>query len=251
MSRKRFIESQGATCSNWQWSWSFINEKDKVVIFGAWDRNTDGSTSLILNKAWEYNYKGRKSAAYTQALKHIRLIEAEGYTLKTFPIIYSDELIDDNGFGPAKIKDFIPTLKQKIIRKVGDSWYASDGTLSNLIPEEISEPVKYLEGASKTISINAYERNAKARYACIQHYGAICCVCDFDFKATYGEIGDGFIHVHHLIPLSEINKQYELDPIKDLRPVCPNCHGIIHRTQPALTIEQLKSHLKNSSQHNK
>ncbi|HEX9840255.1 MAG TPA: HNH endonuclease [Anaerolineales bacterium] len=53
----------------------------------------------------------------------------------------------------------------------------------------------------------------------------------------------GIIHVHHLIPLSEIKGTYDLDPIKDLVPVCPNCHAIIHSTQPPLTIEQLKEHL--------
>lgn len=243
MSRKKFIESQGATCANWQWSWSFVNEKDKFVIFGAWDTNTDGNTSLILDKGWEYSYKGRKSPAYAQAMTHIKLVQERGYILKTFPIIYSDELIDDNGFGRAKIKDFIPDLKQKLVRKIGASWYASDGMLSNLLPEEILAPAKYLEGTSKTISVNAYERNPKARQECIEHYGAICFVCSFDFKASYGEIGNGFIHVHHLIPLSEIRQQYELDPIRDLRPVCPNCHGIIHRTQPALTIEILKLHM--------
>lgn len=250
MSRKIFVQSHGATCSNWQWSWSFINEKDKVIIFGAWDTNTNGSTTLILDKAWEYNRKGRKSASYSQSLEHIRLIVEEGYTLKTFPIIYSNELVDDNGFGRAKIKGFIPDLKQRNLQKIGNFWYASDGALSNLLPEEVSDPEKHLEGTSKTISINAYERNQIARQDCIKHYGATCFVCGFDFKAVYGEIGDGFIHVHHLIPLSEIKKQYVVDPIKDLRPVCPNCHGIIHRTQPALTIEQLKLHLKISSQHN-
>ncbi|HDY85591.1 MAG TPA: HNH endonuclease, partial [Methylophaga sp.] len=89
MSRKKFIESQGATCRNWTWSWSFINESEKVIIFGAWDTNTDGDTSLILSDTWEYSGKGRKQPAYEQSREHIRLIEEEGYELKTFPIIYS------------------------------------------------------------------------------------------------------------------------------------------------------------------
>jgi 5-methylcytosine-specific restriction protein A len=158
-------------------------------------------------------------------------------------MIYSDERKDEHGIGPAKIKGFVPELTPKILKKVGGKWYASDGTLSTLLPEEVENPERYAEGASRIVSVNAYERNAKARVACIKHYGAACIVCSFNFQTVYGQIGVGFIHVHHLVPLSEIKKQYELDPIKHLRPVCPNCHAIIHSTQPALTIEQLKSHL--------
>lgn len=243
MSRKTFIESQGATCRNWNWSWSFINEKEKFIIFGAWDKNTEGSTALILDEAWERNNAGRKSPAYPEAREHIRLVEEEGYSLKTFPIIYSDERKDENGIGPATIKGFVPELTSKSLKRVGGKWYASDGVLSSQLPEEVDHPEKYIEGASRAVSVNAYERNAKARAACIKHYGATCIVCGFNFQAVYGQIGAGFIHVHHLVPLSEIKKQYELDPIRDLRPVCPNCHAIIHSTQPALTVEQLKGHL--------
>jgi len=244
MSRRSFIESQGATCRNWTWSWAFINERERVVIFGAWDKNTDGNTSLILDERWERNYKGRKNPAYAEALDYVRLVESGGYTLKTFPIIYSDALKDEEGHGPAKIKGFVPTLTTKSLKKVEGQWYASDDLLSARLPEEVAEPEKYTEGASRTVSVNSYERNPQARTACIRHYGTTCAVCGFDFKAAYGEIGAGFIHVHHLVPLSEIGKEYELDPIKDLRPVCPNCHAIIHRTQPALAIEQLKAHLR-------
>ena len=246
MSRKQFIESHGATCRNWTWSWSFINEKEKLIIFGAWDKYTEGNAAQIFDEEWDRNSAGRKNAAFLESREHIRLIENEGYTLKTFPIIYSDERQDENGLGPAKIKGFTPELTKKTIKRVGGKWYASDDLPSVQIPEEVAQPEKYIEGASKTVSINAYERNPKARAACIKHYGTTCLACGFNFQATYGDIGAGFIHVHHLVPLSGLKKQYELDPIKDLRPVCPNCHAIIHRTEPALTIEQLKMHLGRS-----
>ncbi|MFM6356828.1 MAG: HNH endonuclease, partial [Planktothrix sp.] len=76
---------------------------------------------------------------------------------------------------------------------------------------------------------------------CIEYYGTNCYVCGFDFENVFGEIGKDFIHVHHLIPLSEINQEYEVDPIKDLRPVCPNCHAMIHRKNPPFTIEEIKN----------
>lgn len=243
MSRKSFIQSQGATCHNWTWSWSFINEEKRTIIFGAWDRYTEGSKSLILGETWAKNHAGRKNPAYPEAREHIRLVEEQGYTLLTFPIIYSDELRGENGLGPAKIKGFDPTLTQRSLVRVGDNWYASDGEIPSSIPEEVSRPEKYIEGAAKTVSVNAYERNPKARSACIKHYGATCAVCSFDFEKAYGPIGHGFIHVHHIIPLAEIRREYELDPIRDLIPVCPNCHAIIHLTQPALSVKELRDYL--------
>lgn len=50
----------------------------------------------------------------------------------------------------------------------------------------------------------------------------------------------GFIHVHHINQISDIGKEYEVDPIKDLIPVCPNCHAMIHSKRPAFTIEEIK-----------
>jgi 5-methylcytosine-specific restriction protein A len=109
------------------------------------------------------------------------------------------------------------------------------------LPEEVAEGETYFEGARKQIAVNVYERNAEARARCIRHYGLKCSVCGFDFEQTYGKLGTGFIHVHHLKPLAEVTAEYELNPIRDLRPVCPNCHAMIHKKKPAYTIEELKA----------
>lgn len=111
-------------------------------------------------------------------------------------------------------------------------------------PGEISGPEILLEGSVKTVKVNKYERNPRARKLCIEHYGAICSVCDMDFKQTYGEIGEGFIHVHHIVPLHEIGKGYEVNPVDDLIPVCPNCHSMIHKRKPAFSITELKEILE-------
>lgn len=106
-------------------------------------------------------------------------------------------------------------------------------------PEEIADASAYYEGAAKRVTVNAYERNTKARDACIKHYGTNCAVCGFNFGTAYGDIGSGFIHVHHLISLTSIKAQYQVDPVKDLRPVCPNCHAMLHRKEPPFSIEEL------------
>jgi 5-methylcytosine-specific restriction protein A len=66
-------------------------------------------------------------------------------------------------------------------------------------------------------------------------------VCGFKFEDTYGQVGAGFIHVHHTRPLAEIRKGYKLNPIKDLKPVCPNCNAMLHQKRPAFTIKELKA----------
>jgi len=96
------------------------------------------------------------------------------------------------------------------------------------------------EGAKKGVYVNRYERSKKARSKCLEYYGFSCTVCEFDFEEKYGELGKDFIHVHHIVPLSEIDSEYKVDPVKDLRPVCPNCHSMIHRGNEALSIQNLK-----------
>ncbi len=97
----------------------------------------------------------------------------------------------------------------------------------------------FVEGALRRILSNEYERNPRARQKCLEIHGYKCAVCKFSFEETYGELGREFIHVHHLNPISARDSEYVIDPEKDLRPVCPNCHAMIHRTEPPLTIEKL------------
>jgi hypothetical protein len=111
-------------------------------------------------------------------------------------------------------------------------------------PEEVAEPAEYVEGATRNVSVNVYERSSAARKACIDHFGCVCAVCGFDFTQAYGPWGQGFIHVHHIKPLAQVVREYKVDPVRDLRPVCPNCHAMIHKGDPVLTIKQLKNKLE-------
>lgn len=110
------------------------------------------------------------------------------------------------------------------------------------LPEEVTGPAP--EGGKSTIEVNRYERDPDLRRQCIEHYGPRCVICEFAFKEKYGEEFAGFIHVHHLQPLSELHEETMVDPIKDLRPVCPNCHAIIHkRRNPPYGIEEVREML--------
>lgn len=250
LSRKQFIESQGATSRNWNWSWSFINEAEKFIIFGIWDIYDGAERSLIFSEDWKISRKGVKQPGYSQSLKHIGLIEKEGYQLKTFTMKYMTASEEEGA--PAKIKSIIPKLTDKKLVHIGKNWYASDIPQETRLPEEVDEKEvfkkKFIEGASITITINSYERNREARQKCLVHHGYKCAVCSFSFEDKYGEMGKNYIQVHHVIPISEIKEEYELDPIKDLIPVCPNCHAMIHMARPALSIDQLKQVIEENKQ---
>ncbi|MDF7826624.1 HNH endonuclease [Pontiellaceae bacterium B12227] len=109
-----------------------------------------------------------------------------------------------------------------------------------IYPDEIPPTKKFKEGRTREVQVNAYERNRVARKKCIEHHGSSCAVCDFDFEEVYGEIGEGFIHVHHLKEIASRKKEYLLNPITDLRPVCPNCHAMIHSKKKAIPIFKMK-----------
>lgn len=115
----------------------------------------------------------------------------------------------------------------------------------NLYPEVVDDS-NCFEGAIQRVSVNRYERSQEARVKCIAFHGCKCKICGFDFEKMYGELGKDFIHVHHIVPLSEISKEYEVDPIRDLIPVCPNCHAMLHRSKKdALDWKELRTIVQN------
>ena len=131
------------------------------------------------------------------------------------------------------------SIDSEIAQALELQWGQRTGSLFQTPPDEITEP-QYWEGAATVVRVNAYERNAAARAKCIEHYGPRCAVCEIDFATRYGKVGRGFIHVHHLVPVGKIKRQYKIDPVADLRPVCPNCHAVIHRQEPPYTIAEVR-----------
>ena len=117
---------------------------------------------------------------------------------------------------------------------VGDP--SEQSPISTVIPEE--PPL--FEGALIRMAVNACERNPKARRRCLAQYGAWCIICGFNFEAAYGPSAAGFMHVHHIEMMREKRKKHEIDPIRDLRPVCPNCHSVIHLKLRSFTIQEVR-----------
>jgi 5-methylcytosine-specific restriction protein A len=103
---------------------------------------------------------------------------------------------------------------------------------------------KYSEGHKAALSITARKRSKEARDACLKYYGYSCQICGFDFEKRYGDIGTGFIEVHHINPLSASEGCAATDPIKDLLTVCSNCHSMLHRQKPPLKVETVKNRIR-------
>ncbi|WP_300586073.1 HNH endonuclease [Marivita sp.] len=238
-SRKQFIQDHGATCKNWQWSWSFINTQERFVIFGAVEEEADTGDEVILRDAWQVNQINlRREPGYTQAIEHIRLVEEQGYALYTYPVLIDSNSPSSTG-GPAKIKSFERTLNERqLLRKEG-RWIATSETLHfHFEGDETFESLT--EGRRLLISVSFVERNRLARKICLDRHGFCCSVCDFNFEQMYGEIGKDFIHVHHLHPMAETTGVRDVNPVDDLAPVCPNCHSMLHRRNPPYSIAELK-----------
>lgn len=97
------------------------------------------------------------------------------------------------------------------------------------------------------VFVNRYERSAKARALCLAHHGMKCACCEVLLADVYGSQATELIHVHHLTPLSSIAKGAKIDPVEDLRPVCPNCHCVIHTRIEPFTIEEVRAMLAEAS----
>ena len=107
-----------------------------------------------------------------------------------------------------------------------------------------------LDGSVSQVSRNVYERKRSNRNACISHNlteagRILCAICSMDFEELYGDIGRGYIHIHHVHPLGEQQPLSDFDPTIHLKPVCPNCHAMLHKKQgkSAFTLAEIHARL--------
>ncbi|MBI4314548.1 MAG: HNH endonuclease [Chloroflexi bacterium] len=98
----------------------------------------------------------------------------------------------------------------------------------------------YQEGGVKEITVELIRRNPLLRTRAIAAYGYTCIVCGFNFEQQYGDLGVGYVEVHHLRPLSA-RKTTHTASVNDVKVVCANCHRILHRNgRNPLPIETLR-----------
>jgi len=170
--------------------------------------------------------------------------EFDSELLKIKKEMHNLEIMVDqtNNSNNDQLPDDITQKSDEIVQKIqGGIDIVANQSNDPYDDEVLYETITYLpEGNRNAVLVNKYERNPKARKLYIDHWKAICSVCNFNFEQFYGEIGRGFIHIHHLNPVSLIEELQDIDPIKDLIPLCPNCHSMVHRANPPLTVLELK-----------
>lgn len=214
------------------WFTGYVNHKDIFYVFS--NVGSPGRTGHNYGNAWE----GSRLRWYAKTNTHIAQPQIRHLLDPKTPVHVfwrsdNSRPFEYAGMGvPIEVKDTTP---------VEVLWDFTDTRLEYEYrdPDEVPEGI-YREGSVRQVTVNEFERSSTARRDCIEHYGARCQVCDLTFEDRYGEIGIGFIHVHHLVPVGTLQSEYEIDPIKDLRPVCPNCHAMIHKTDPPLRIDELR-----------
>ena len=240
-SRFKYVQSLGISGRN-KYAWSFVNEEKKFVVFAAWTNLIEDEKQLILSDSDDWVFlNGRRQGGHTHSTKHIELILEEGYKLFTFRQIPNPR---NDPTKPASWKTWIEEFNPKELLVEGAYYYAVN-TLEvqdndTYIPEQTNNHQTYWEGNTVTKLSTKYERNPEARAACLAEKGYSCEVCQFDFYARYGEIGKEYIHVHHTVRVADRLRPYEVNPTKDLVPLCPNCHAMTHKRIPPYSTTELK-----------
>lgn len=167
---------------------------------------------------------------------------------------------NNNGFFEVIPESQLSNYWRNGVRQIDKVTY--DKILQQLSPNEFNRPrVKpeqgpelndisnglesYADGEAKTRFVTVYERNPQLRKQAIAIHGCSCKACGFNFGEFYGEYAEGYIHIHHVQPVSELDAPKTIDPEKDLVPLCANCHSIVHRRKgETLSLAQLNGTIK-------
>lgn len=235
-------------CRPWlQHSYTSIEQGLEVALLLKPNYKDLTSRHAVIKAIDEFNSLGRKEFlskyGFGKARQFFLVYEGEQYDSKAiFGAAYGYQFSrplqsDEFSGGNDTVRPILEKLNFTVIAN------SVDDTIS--LAEETTD--KMWEGAKRTITVNSYERSNKARLACIEHHGSKCKVCSIYFGEVYGNEFHGFIHVHHLTPVSEVNSRYEVDPKKDLIPLCPNCHAVIHYGGKTRTVKEVQQKIRKYS----
>jgi predicted HNH restriction endonuclease len=137
----------------------------------------------------------------------------------------------------------ITSLGEAYIGEGSNLKIDEDAALADLESFDIEHGL--LEGGKRKRLIADYERKAEYRLQALNYHKALCSICGFDFEAFYGEVGKGYVEIHHSVPVSRYDKPKTIDPKTDMIAVCANCHRMLHRKRAAqMTPATLKELVK-------
>lgn len=241
------IETSGRTSLNWSIvSYKKVKPGDRAFVMrlGKEPKGIMGSGVIKSGARLKKHWSGENKMVYYAKVEFDIILHPDQEPLLSLEFLKSGKLSKFN-WTPQASGIEIPQTHADELETAWFNFLGSQYILNNPLSTDESGPETiFTEGSPNKILITKYERNPIARKICIEHHGLSCAVCDFNFEKVYGEIGQHFIQVHHLYQIAKIGKKYTIDPIKDLRPVCPNCHVMIHQKKVPFTIEEMKEKLK-------
>ncbi len=220
-----------------------INKGDRAFLIrvGAEPKGIIGAGAIASQPFIDRHWSGEDREAYYVDIDFESLLNPDKEPILTLDLLK---------IGDLRVQNWTPqasgiSIRPEFVNELEALWF-DFLTTQNIrhnpfMPQQDQNQKTYTEGTPNQVTQIKYERNPFARKACLEHYGYSCQVCDFNFEQTYGDLGKNFIHVHHLTQMANVRKQYSVDPITDLKPVCPNCHAMLHRRKEGSSIEELKS----------
>ena len=227
----------------WSLAQAFLSEREYMVL--ATIRNAPHGLSVIqVSNACEVSFDDTKTCV--RKLVDSGLLRQDRNTLqhaiespnaKFYTIPAKREMID-------RIKAYegivqIPDLYEYVENPPAENESTGTEDLNGIAESEN-------EGRRILYYTTRYERSPRNRAEAIRIHGTKCQVCGFDFSEVYGEIGEGFIEVHHIAPLSSKNAVVPVDPATDLVCLCANCHRMIHKAPYGVSsVDELKNIIHN------
>lgn len=246
-----FHPGAGAKPKGGSWDTGYVIEGDELIAFiniGAagrtghdFDNNYDAESELV---TWFGKPNSHSGQPTFQKLLHGKLFPHffarwDSKNTKFTYLGVGKILSYENNF---PIENNRTTIKLQVALSSAEDTIGVQGVISttNELPPKFAKKVAMI--------VNRWERDPQKRLQCIEHFGYECQICGFSFEKTYGAHGANFCHVHHIEPLGEVGGESKsLDPIKDLIPVCANCHEMLHRGQIALKPDELRKILSTQS----
>lgn len=139
-----------------------------------------------------------------------------------------------------------PETNNYLIGKRFEIWRINDGQVG-VEAEDETEESTFPEGKRLLKLHQTLERDTRIAKAAknrrLRETGDLTCdACGFSYSKQYGDLGVGYIEAHHVVPVSEL-KGRRATRIDEIALVCSNCHRMLHRNRPWLSISELKRHL--------
>jgi predicted HNH restriction endonuclease len=215
-----------------------------------WSKELGGSKNYICTpdlKYWtfgksvgadgEYHYNGGVAKRKLYSLGFINVLELEDSNFRRNVVNAFIEWADKVDKYPIKEKFERDQVENKRFELLlhRDVFKFKGGSLPQ--KKTKSNHQLYDEGFKREIIHEVSTRDRQLVELAKVTYGTTCCVCNFNFAEKYGSLGEGFIEVHHLYPISEGNRK---NSIEDVKTVCANCHRMLHKGNKLISIEMLK-----------